>query len=323
MDDLSRKVLDGDKRAASHLIRNLEDEIPGTNEIMKDIYEATGNAHVIGLTGSPGAGKSTIADELIAAMRKRNKTVGVLAVDPTSPFSGGAILGDRVRMLRHSMDKDVFIRSLATRGYMGGLSKAAGDAIHVMEAMGKDDVIVETCGVGQQEVDIINHAQTVVVVLVPGMGDEVQAIKAGLMEIADIFVINKADREGTAKLYQEVLNLVAMSKRNENSENSWTIPVVKIENIMKPKEFEAGVETLCEKIEEHYKYLENSKQLVERKRRKTVTELNISLWAAIFQPVIKELNETGEMDTMINKLINRESDPYTLAEEVAKRYMKK
>lgn len=322
MDDLSRKVLNGDKRAASHLIRNLEDEIPGTNELMKDIYEATGNAHIIGLTGSPGAGKSTIADELIAAMRKRDKTVGVLAVDPTSPFTGGAILGDRVRMLRHSTDKDVFVRSLATRGYMGGLSKAVGDAIHVMEAMGKDKVIVETCGVGQQEVDIINHAQTVAVVLVPGMGDEVQAIKAGLMEIADIFVINKADREGTAKLYQEVLNLVAMSKRNVTGEDSWTIPVVKIGNTTNPEEFQSGVGTLYEKIEEHYKFLENSRLLFERKRRKTEAELKEALWSAIFQPVLKELSETGEMDIMINKLINKETDPYTLAEEVEKRYMK-
>lgn len=324
MRELSKRVLAGNIRAASRLIRNLEDQIPDTNVAMRELYTTTDESHVIGITGAPGAGKSTLTDELIAALRKKNKSIGVLAVDPTSPFSGGAILGDRIRMLRHSEDKEVFVRSLATRGSMGGLSKAVGEGIVVMEALGKDKVIVETCGVGQQEVDIINHAHTVIVVLVPGMGDDIQAIKAGLMEIADIFVINKADRDGAAKLYQEVLNVVAMSKRNSNStDDHWTIPILKVEGVLPPQKFAESVEALSNKIEEHYQYLVKSNRLADRKRRKRTAELNEALWATIFQPVLNELNANGEMENMVDQLISREVDPYTLAEEVAQKYMKK
>lgn len=323
MNELSKKVLAGDVRTASHLIRNLEDEIPGTEEIMRELFTVQGHSHVVGLTGAPGAGKSTLVDQLITAYRKKNKTLGVMAVDPTSPFTGGAILGDRIRMLTHAADKDVFVRSLATRGSTGGLSKAVGEGIHVMEAMGKDKVIVETCGVGQQEVDIIDHAHTVVVVLVPGMGDEVQAIKAGLMEIADIFVINKADRDGAGKLYQELINMISMSpKKGNESGDSWTIPVIKIGGIQEPKKFAESVEALRNKIEEHYEYLVQSRLLASRVRRKTRAELNEALWASILQPVLNKLNADGEMEKMVDKLISRETDPYTLAEEIAQRYMK-
>ncbi len=182
---------------ASRLIRNLEDRMPEAKTTIKHIFPLTGKAHVIGITGSPGAGKSTSSTPSSTPSARKEKTVGVLAVDPTSPFTGGAILGDRIRMQRHAEDPGVFVRSLATRGALGGLAKAVGDAIHVMDVMGKDIIMVETVGTGQQEVEIINHSHTVIVVLVPGMGDEIQAIKAGIMEIADIFVINKADRDGS------------------------------------------------------------------------------------------------------------------------------
>ena len=191
----AKNIREGDVRTASRLIRNIEDNIPETRQIIKDIFLHTGNAHIVGITGSPGAGKSTLVDGLIEWNRSIGKTVGVLAVDPTSPFTGGAILGDRIRMQRHAEDNGVFVRSMATRGSLGGLSKAVGQAIHVLDAMGKDLIMVETVGAGQQEVQVINYAHTIVLVLVPGMGDEIQVLKAGIMEIADIFVINKADRE--------------------------------------------------------------------------------------------------------------------------------
>ena len=186
MDVTIKKICAGDIRAASRLIRDIEDKLPDAKAKIKKLYPHTGKSFIIGITGAPGAGKSTLTDALISEFRKLNKTVGVLAVDPTSPFTGGAILGDRIRMQRHAEDPGVFVRSLATRGALGGLSQAAGNAIHVMEAMGKDIIIVETVGIGQQEIDIINHAHSVVVVLVPGMGDEIQTMKAGLMEIADV-----------------------------------------------------------------------------------------------------------------------------------------
>ncbi|HWP96104.1 MAG TPA: methylmalonyl Co-A mutase-associated GTPase MeaB [Syntrophomonadaceae bacterium] len=318
MEDLGKRVMAGDMRAASRLIRNIEDNIPGTSLAIKHIFPHTGRAHVIGFTGSPGAGKSTITDELIMAIRKKEKTVGVMAVDPTSPFTGGALLGDRIRMLRHAEDPGVFIRSLATRGAMGGLSKAVGDGIHVLDVMGKDVVIIETVGVGQQEVDIINHAHTVIVVLVPGLGDEVQAIKAGLMEIADIFVINKADRDGANKLYKETRNMIAMGKW----ENGWEPPVLMLENVMEPHSFAKSVEKLYDKIEEHYQHLIAKDMLAERAHRKVVTEMNDALQAAIMEPILGKLIADKELDSMLAQLMTKQSDPYSLAETVAEKYLK-
>lgn len=322
MKELGKKVLDGDIRAASRLIRNLEDQIPDTYIAIQEIFAQTGNSHVVGITGAPGAGKSTLTDELISAYRKRDKSVGVLAVDPTSPFTGGALLGDRIRMLRHAEDKDVFVRSMATRGAMGGISKAVGEGIHVMDVLGKDKIIVETVGVGQQEVEIINHAHTVIVVLVPGMGDEIQALKAGLMEIADIFVINKADRDGAGKLYKETLNMVKMSKDVGHNSGGWTIPVLMVESVLEPIKFAESVEVLCDKIEEHYQYLVKNNLLSERMRRKTTAEINEALWSKILQPVLNDLESDGEMEMMIGKLLAKQTDPYSLAEEIAGRYLK-
>ena len=208
--ETTKKIKDGDVRAASRLIRNLEDRIPEAKTTIKHLFPLTGKAHVIGLTGSPGAGKSTLTDGLIDMFRKKGKTVGVLAVDPTSPFTGGAILGDRIRMQRHAEDPGVFVRSLATRGALGGLSKAVGDAVHVLDAMGKDIIMVETVGVGQDEVEIANSAHTTVLVTVPGMGDDIQAIKAGIMEIGNIFVVTKAEREGSRTTIRELSNLIEL-----------------------------------------------------------------------------------------------------------------
>lgn len=321
MSNLGERVIAGDVRAASRLIRNLEDQIPETDLVMKDIFIRTGKSHVIGITGAPGAGKSTLVDELITAFRKKDKSVGVMAVDPSSPFTGGAILGDRIRMMRHAEDKKVFVRSMASRGAMGGLSKAVGEGIHVMDVMGQEVIMVETCGVGQQEVDIIHHAHTVIVVLVPGMGDEVQALKAGLMEIADIFVINKADRDGAGKLYKEILSIVEMSSKND-AEGNWTVPVLLVESVLEPHKFAESVVVLGDTIEAHHQYLITNNLLEKRMRSKTAAELNEALWGSILQPVLSELNAEGEIDIMIEQLMKRENDPYTIAQEVAQRYMK-
>ncbi|MGE5422279.1 MAG: methylmalonyl Co-A mutase-associated GTPase MeaB [Ignavibacteriales bacterium] len=321
MSNLAKKVLSGDVRSASRLIRNLEDQIPNTDLDMKDIFPKTGRSHVIGITGAPGAGKSTLVDELISAFRKKDRSVGVMAVDPSSPFSGGAILGDRIRMMRHAEDKKVFVRSMASRGAMGGLSKAVGESIHVMDVLGKDVIMVETCGVGQQEVDIIHHAHTVIVVLVPGMGDEVQAMKAGLMEIADIFLINKADRDGAGKLFKEIQGLIQMSSRHAGPED-WAVPVLMVESVLEPFKFAESVAVLADKIEEHYQYLTKNDLLVERVRSKTTAELNEALWGSILKPILNDLAADGEFDKMIDQLMNKDNDPYTIAQEVAKRYLK-
>jgi len=316
--EITKKVRGGDVRAATRLIRNLEDRIPHAKDTIKHIFSHTGKAHVIGFTGSPGAGKSTMIDSVVAELRKRGKTVGVLLVDPTSPFTGGAILGDRIRMQRHALDPGVFVRSLATRGALGGLSKAVGDAIHVMDAMGKDYVIVETVGTGQQEVDIINHAHTVVVVLVPGMGDEIQAIKAGILEIADVFVINKADRDGAGKLYRELVYMLSMV---DEFLGGWKPPIIRAENIFDADSFQRSLDELTNTIGQHYQNLIDKGLLGDRIRRKAVLELNEALLAAILDPVLTKLVESGEMKEMTEKLLKKETDPYTLAEMIASRYL--
>ncbi|MBM4270975.1 MAG: methylmalonyl Co-A mutase-associated GTPase MeaB [Deltaproteobacteria bacterium] len=316
--EIGKKIKAGDIRAASRLIRDIEDSIPEAKFTIKHIFPYTGKAQVVGITGSPGAGKSTLVDGLVEANRKRNRTVGVLAVDPTSPFTGGATLGDRIRMQRHAEDPGVFIRSLATRGSLGGLSKAVGDAIHVMDAMGKDIILVETVGTGQQEVEIINYAHTVIVVLVPGMGDEIQAIKAGIMEIADIFVVNKSDREGAGKLQRELMAMLDMSPV---AAGGWRPPIVTIGNSFKPEEFEQDIGKLSARIHEHYEFLVSSDLIGDRLRRKTMHELNEALRSSILEPVLNMLVSTGELDRMVEKLLKKESDPCSLAEEVARKYL--
>jgi LAO/AO transport system kinase len=313
------KIREGDVRTASRLIRNLEDDLPEARNVIKRIFPHTGRAHVVGITGSPGAGKSTLVDALIGSFRKRDKTVGVLAVDPTSPFTGGAILGDRIRMQRHAEDPGVFVRSLATRGALGGLSKAVGDAVHVMDVMGKDLIIVETVGTGQQEVEIINHSHTVIVVLVPGMGDEVQAIKAGIMEIADLFVINKADRDGASQLASELAAMLNMVPRFAGG---WKPPVLTVGNCFDSGPFGQSVEQLAATVLDHYRSLVETELLGNRMKRKTMVEIHEALRDAILEPILKEMTESGEMEEIAGRLLRKETDPYTIAEEVARRRLK-
>jgi LAO/AO transport system kinase len=314
-----KKIRAGDVRSASRLIRDLEDKLPHARPKLKQLFQHTGKSFIIGITGAPGAGKSTLTDALIGEFRKLNKTVGVLAVDPTSPFSGGAILGDRIRMLRHTEDEGVFIRSLATRGALGGLSQAAGDAIHVMEAMGKDVIIVETVGIGQQELDIIHHAHSVIVVLVPGMGDEIQTMKAGIMEIADVFAINKADRPGAKQLQTELTSLLSTSPLPTGS---WLPPIVSIGNLYEPVDFAEKTAELMQKISDHHAHLLISGQLALRMERKALMEINDALRACILEPILNQLIESGELKSIAQKVKNQEADPYTEAEAIARRFLK-
>jgi LAO/AO transport system kinase len=319
MDSIIKKICAGDVRSASRLIRDIEDKIPEARAKIKKLYAHTGKSFIIGITGAPGAGKSTLTDALITEFRKKNKTIGVLAVDPTSPFTGGAILGDRIRMQRHAEDPGVFVRSLATRGALGGLSHAAGNAIHVMEAMGKDIIIVETVGIGQQEIDIINHAHSIAVVLVPGMGDEIQTMKAGLMEIADIFVINKANRAGAKQLQTELTSMLNLSPKTADG---WKPPIVMVGDAFKPDIFVEDTAKLAQKIEDHHIYLQQSGKLTERMHRKAMAEIKDALSACLLEPVLKSLTESGELKRLAEKIKNRKADPYSVAEEIAQRFFK-
>lgn len=316
----TEKILAGNIRAVSMLIRNLEDHIPEAKAVIRNIYPHTGRAHVIGFTGSPGAGKSTLIDTMIAEYRKRGKTVGALLVDPTSPFTGGAVLGDRVRMQRHAGDPGVFVRSLASRGALGGLSKAVGSAIHILDAMGKDIIIVETIGAGQQGLDIINHAHTVIVVQIPGLGDEIQILKAGILEIADIFMINKADRDGGGKLYQELMHMLNMVDKYPGG---WRPPIIMAENINDRESFMKSVEKLTDAVDAHYQNLISKDMLGERLLRHVMIELDETLESALLDPIIEGLSKSGELDRFVDKILNKELDPNTIAEEIAGRFLKR
>jgi LAO/AO transport system kinase len=307
-----QKVIAGDVRTVARLIRDIDDRVPEVRQVLKELYSHTGRAYVIGITGAPGVGKSTLVDQMLNHLRKTGKTVGVLAVDPTSPFSGGAILGDRIRMQRHSLDEGVFIRSMATRGHFGGLTQSTRSAIDVLDAMGKDYIIVETVGVGQDEVDIVKSAHTTVIVVIPGMGDDIQAIKAGILETGDIFVINKADREGADKTAHEIRQMIDMGHK-KHEEGKWKPPILKMEAV-----FDKGVAELLEEIEKHRQYLSKASPglALEKKRARVVEELSEMIKNRLFQEVLDRLTESGDFDKAVDSIVSGETDPYTACDDL-------
>ena len=309
IDDLIERMLQGDRRATARLITLVENDEEKAREIISKIYPHTGNAYIVGITGPPGAGKSTLLDKLIKVAREEGKIVGVIAIDPTSPFTGGALLGDRIRMQRHSTDPGVFIRSMATRGSLGGLAKATNDAIKVLDAYGCDVIFVETVGVGQIEIDIVKTADTVVLVTVPGLGDDIQAIKAGLMEIADIFVINKADKEGADATYFE-LNLMLDLEKERWEKRGWRPPIIEtVATTMR------GIRELWSAIKEHHNFLERSGE-IERKRKFRAEEEVKTIVSGRIAKAISERLAEEEVAALIEKIVMREIDPYSAADLV-------
>jgi len=313
MKDIAKKVFDGDPRSIARLITLAEDNDPIATNAMKDIHLHTGKAHVIGITGVMGSGKSTLICELTRLFRKQGKTVGIIAIDPTSPFSGGALLGDRVRMMELAMDEGVFIRSMGTRGMLGGLTSAVYDVVEILDASGKDVVIVETVGVGQAEVDVIKIADTTLVIVVPGLGDSIQTLKAGVMEIADIYVVNKADRSGVEQTIAEVESLVDISC----SEMERKTPV--LSTIAKQSK---GIEELLKEINKHKKYLEKTNEFEKQRRLRYEAELVEIIRKRLMNFIFDESKFKGKIEDLLDQIGKKKMDPYTAAEEILGKILK-
>lgn len=313
MKDIASKVLKGDSRSIARLITLAENNDPIATKAMKEIHSHTGNAHVIGITGVMGSGKSTLICELTQLYRKQGKTVGIIAIDPTSPFSGGALLGDRVRMQQLAMDDGVFIRSMGTRGMLGGLTSAVYDVVEILDACGKDVVIVETVGVGQAEVDIIKIADTTLVVVVPGLGDSIQTLKAGVMEIADIYVVNKADRDGVDQTVAEVESLVDITCA-EKERKTPVLPTI----AKKSK----GIEELLDEIDKHKKHLLKTKEFEKQRRMRYEAELVEIIRKRLMNFIFDESTFKEKIEELLEKISKKESDPYSAAEEILSKILK-
>jgi LAO/AO transport system kinase len=306
---LSERVLAGDARAIARAISLIEDESPAGAELIRRIFPRTGRAYLVGVTGPPGAGKSTLADRMITAVRQTGRTVGVIAVDPTSPFTGGAVLGDRVRMQAHAGDAGVFIRSMATRGHLGGLARATGEVALVLDAAGTDVVLIETVGVGQDEIEIVRTADVSIVVTVPGAGDEVQALKAGIMEIADIFVVNKADREGADRTVASIESMLSLQTYGEGD---WRPPIVKTEATTG-----SGVGELMDAVERFRTHTAAAQGT--RRRARAEWRVRELLGQRFLTHVEQRALGPGELTRIVDRIAAREIDPYSAVDDIFRR----
>ncbi|MBW3671968.1 MAG: methylmalonyl Co-A mutase-associated GTPase MeaB, partial [Acidobacteria bacterium] len=301
IEQLKESIREGRFRALGRAVSMVEEGEPDADRLLAELYPLTGNARIIGITGSPGAGKSTLVDALARHYRSKGLRVGIICVDPTSPFTGGAILGDRVRMQDHYLDPNVFIRSMATRGFLGGLAKATNDVVDLLDAASFDVVLVETVGVGQDEVEVIRTVQTNLVVLVPGMGDDIQAIKAGIMEIGDVFVVNKADRPGADRTVMEVRTMMGLVDEH----GDWMVPIVK--TVASRSE---GIEEMADEIDRHRDYLLSSGELDRRNRERVRIRMETHLKEKFLGRLIGGTIPKEEWDSLLDDVLNKRNNPH-------------
>ncbi len=314
MKNIVERLLQGDRRALARMVTLIENEIPAAHRYLAELHLHSGKAHIIGVTGAPGSGKSTLVTHMVRELRRRDHKVGVVAVDPSSPFTGGAILGDRIRMVELSGDPNVFIRSMANRGNLGGLASSTRDVVRAMDAAGYDPILVETVGTGQAEVEVMRTAQTVMVVVAPGMGDDIQAIKAGIMEIADIFVISKCDKPGANQAAAELAMLLSLDpERRSHEQSRWRIPIVRTSAFK-----DEGITQLVDTLQKHREYLVESGMLAERAQRQVRSEIETLILHAVIN-ALKEQTSKEEWQQLVEEITKRERDPYSVASELEAR----
>ena len=307
---LAERVIDGDKRALARAITLIESDDPAGWELVREIYPRTGRARIVGFTGPPGVGKSTIIGALTKLLRAADREIGVLSIDPSSPFTRGALLGDRIRLSEHFLDPGVFIRSMASRGALGGMSEAALQAALVMDAAGKDDVLLETVGVGQGEIDIIDHADTIVLALMPGSGDSIQALKAGVMEIPDVIVVNKADHPMTDTMVREIRGVLSLADAD-----GWQVPILRAEAAKGD-----GIEELAARIDEHRAYIEKEGTLEQRRARNLRNEVLGIASARMRRRLTEAVEDDSSVAELLDRVVRRELDPATAAGELMERH---
>ncbi len=311
MQNIVERLLNGDRRALARMVTLIENEIAQTQHYLAELHGYAGRAHIVGVTGAPGAGKSTLVTHLVRELRRRERKVGVIAVDPTSPFTGGAILGDRIRMMELSGDPNVFIRSMASRGSLGGLAASTRDVVRALDAAGYNPIIIETVGTGQAEVEVMRAAQTVLVVVAPGMGDDIQAIKAGILEIADIFVVSKADKPGADQTVAELAMVLSLDPGRKKA--PWRIPLLKTAAIK-----DQGIAQVVDTMQRHYEYLVESGMLANRAQRQVDSELQALVVHAVMKSLKEQVSEE-EWRQLVEDISTKKRDPYSVAKELEER----